>query len=190
MGNSMDVTGTGGVTSQRSGAPGSAAGSAQQKHGLKDQAVSQAQTLVDQAKSGAQDRVRSAAQSSKTSAVDTLSGVAQSLLVAAQQLQDQQKGSVGRIIEQAATRVDDAAKYLDRAEVDELVNKTESWARQNPALFLGGAFVIGVLGARFLKSSRPPTTLTTTQQTWPQAAGGGPRFSDREVRPTPAMEGL
>src|SRR2546423_15602507 len=98
MGNSMDLTGTSGGTSQRSAAPSSAAGSAQPKQGLKDQAISQAQTLVDQAKTGAQDRVRSAAKSGKDSAVETLSGVSQSLLVEAQQLQDQQKGSVGRFV--------------------------------------------------------------------------------------------
>jgi hypothetical protein len=192
MGNSMDLTGATGGTAPRSSTPNTAAGggSTQPKQGLKDQALSQAQTLVDQAKTGAQDRVRSAAQGGKASAVDTLSGVAQSLLVAAQQLQDQQKAGVGRIVEQAATRVDDVAKYLDTTEIDELVQRTETWARQNPALFLGGAFVIGVLGARFLKSSRPPNAQANNQQNAWQGGGTAGRFSDREVRPVPSVEGI
>ena len=76
------------------------------------------------------------------------------------------------------------------AEVEDLVNRTESWARQNPALFLGGAFVIGVLGARFLKSSRPAIPLANTQQNLSQGDGAAGRVSDREVRPVPAVEAL
>jgi len=176
----------GGQQSERSSAASSAGVPARPQQGVKDQAVAQAQTLVDQAKTTAQDRVRTAAQSGKDSAVDALSGVAQSLLVAGQQLQDQQKG-VGRFVEQAAERVDRVAKYLDTAEVEELVERTERWARRNPALFLGSAFALGVLGARFLKTSKPNVSQPGGMQS---RAGSAVPFSDREVRPVPAVEDL
>ena len=35
----------------------------------------------------------------------------------------------------------------------ELVNEVQRFARRQPALFVGSAFAIGVIGARFLKSS-------------------------------------
>jgi hypothetical protein len=38
----------------------------------------------------------------------------------------------------------------------EIMHETQRFARRNPALFLGGSFVLGLLGARFLKTSAPP----------------------------------
>jgi hypothetical protein len=37
--------------------------------------------------------------------------------------------------------------------VGELIGDVEQFARRSPALFLGGAFALGVLAARFVKSS-------------------------------------
>ena len=164
---------TGGQAASANQSPGAAG------QGLKDQVIEQAHKAVNQAKTTAQDKVRSAVTTGKNSAVEALSGVAQSLLVAGQQLSDQQNVA-SRFVDQAAERLDKAAQFLDTADVDDLVQRTESWGRRNPALFLGGAFVLGVLGARFLKSSRPA----------PQRASGGASgirttFSDREVQASP-----
>lgn len=142
--------------------------------GLKDQAIAQAHAFVDQAKTTAQDKVRSTVTTGKNSTVEALSGIAQSLSIAGHQLRDQQNGA-SSFVEQAADRLDKAAKYIDTAEVDDLIQRTESWARSNPALFLGGAFVLGVLGARFLKSSRPALAHQGSRAT----------FSDREVQSSP-----
>jgi hypothetical protein len=46
------------------------------------------------------------------------------------------------------------SNYLQNTDVSEMVDRTEEFARRRPALFLGGAFALGLLGARFLKSSR------------------------------------
>lgn len=139
--------------------------------------MAQVHALVDQANTTAQETVRSTATTGKNSAAEALSGIARSLSTAGHQLRDQQNG-VGRFVEQAADRLDKAAKYIDTADVDELLQRTESWARSSPALFLGGAFVLGVLGARFLKSSRPA----------PAYQGSGARrvtFGDRDVHLPP-----
>ena len=47
-----------------------------------------------------------------------------------------------------------AADYLDRTDSREMMHHTEQFARRQPALFLGGAFGLGLIAARFLKSSR------------------------------------
>ena len=41
-----------------------------------------------------------------------------------------------------------------------MVTQVEQYARRQPAIFLGGAFALGLLGARFLKSSNPQTATT------------------------------
>ena len=59
-----------------------------------------------------------------------------------------------------ATYVDKAADMLDRmsgsvrdASMRDAVRATKEFARREPLLFLGGAFLTGLLAARFLKSS-------------------------------------
>jgi ElaB/YqjD/DUF883 family membrane-anchored ribosome-binding protein len=180
MGNSMMV---GDQPEGRSDGAGGAP-QATGDQGIRDQAKSQAQSLIDQAKSKTQDRVRSAAASGKTQAVETVSSLAQSLLIAGQQLQDQQSSAAG-LVEQAATRLDRMAQFLETTDLDDIVQRTETWARRNPALFLGASFVVGILGARFLKSSPPPTT---EQRGSTNTTGGSAQFADREVSRTPAVE--
>jgi len=60
----------------------------------------------------------------------------------------------------AAPYVERAADMLDRlsgsvrdASLGNAVRATERFARREPLLFLGGAFLLGVLASRFLKSS-------------------------------------
>ncbi|MFL5593112.1 MAG: hypothetical protein ACJ785_00685 [Gemmatimonadaceae bacterium] len=180
MGNSIEMTGD--QTGRSAGATARPQGA--ERQGTTGQPGSQQQSLVDKAKTTTQERVRSAAMSGKTTAVETVSGLAQSLLVAGQQLQDQQSPVAGAV-EQAAERLDRVAQYLDTAQIDDLVQRTESWARKNPALFLGGAFVLGVLGARFLKSSQPMMNQPTSG-----SDGSSAQFTDREVSRPPVMEGV
>lgn len=61
-----------------------------------------------------------------------------------------------------ASYVTSAASHLEQfsggirdRDVNQIVRDVERFARQQPTLFLGGAFVLGVAAARFLKSSGP-----------------------------------
>jgi len=56
---------------------------------------------------------------------------------------------VGKVADQ----VDRLSDYVANAQLDDVVQSTESFARREPLIFLGGAFALGLLGARFLKSS-------------------------------------
>jgi hypothetical protein len=53
----------------------------------------------------------------------------------------------------AADRVEGVSRYLEQRDVDTLTHDVRRFARENTPLFLGGAFVLGFAGARFLKSS-------------------------------------
>lgn len=122
------------------------------------QAAGTAQEKLQQAAGTAQEKVQQRVQSQidaqKARAAETLGSVAQSLRSSGQQLQGQQQDGVSRIMQQAADRVERVADYIENADVGELMHQAEDFARRQPALFVGGAFALGVLGARFLKSSK------------------------------------
>jgi hypothetical protein len=117
-----------------------------------DQAKDRVEGMVDRA----QDRVKDAAESrlsaGKSEAVDRLSGVAQSLRSSGQQFEGQE--AISQFVTRAADRVENFANHLRNRDVPELLGEVEDFARRQPAAFLGGAFAVGLIGARFLKSSR------------------------------------
>jgi hypothetical protein len=55
----------------------------------------------------------------------------------------------------AASQIEKVANYFERKDPREMMRDAESFARRNPAIFLGAAFALGMLAARFLKSSSP-----------------------------------
>ena len=84
-----------------------------------------------------------------------LSSLAGALRQAAQQLDSDDAAGFGRYAGIAAEQVEKASDYLGGKDLRELVRDSETFARRHPDLFLGGAFVAGVLLARFVKSSSP-----------------------------------
>jgi hypothetical protein len=58
-----------------------------------------------------------------------------------------------------ARQVEQFSHYLEKNNVSDLLREVERFARRNPAYFIGGAFALGLLGARFLKSSNPNQAL-------------------------------
>jgi hypothetical protein len=55
--------------------------------------------------------------------------------------------------ETLAEKIEGVAGYFEKADLKGVARDLESYARRNPAIFLGAAFGLGVLAARFLKSS-------------------------------------
>jgi hypothetical protein len=91
--------------------------------------------------------------SQKNKATDGLGSVAQAVRQTTRQLRDEQHDTVARYAEQAADQIERFSQRLKDKDVGELVNDAQQLARRQPALFVGGAFALGLLGARFLKSS-------------------------------------
>ncbi len=111
-----------------------------------------ASDVVAEAKHTADSRLSS----SKDRAADTLNTVADALRHTGNHLQLQHEGgSISGYVGQAADQVERASNYLQTRTLGELVEDVEQFARREPALFLGGAFVAGLVGGRFLKSSAP-----------------------------------
>ena len=83
-----------------------------------------------------------------------MGNVAQTLRQTSDQLREQNKGAaVHEYIASATDQVERFSNYVRSANVSQMVNQVEQFARRQPGLFLGGAFVLGLLRARFLKSS-------------------------------------
>lgn len=89
----------------------------------------------------------------KEQASGQLQGVAQALRQTGEQLREQDQGPIGSYADQAAGQAERFADYLSGRDAEQLLNDVEDFARNRPAIFLGGAFVLGAVAARFLKSS-------------------------------------
>jgi hypothetical protein len=61
---------------------------------------------------------------------------------------------VARYADRASERFERAADYLRTADPKQAVRDVEGFARREPGLFFGGAFLLGLAAARFLKSSQ------------------------------------
>ncbi|CBS90087.1 hypothetical protein [Azospirillum lipoferum] len=101
----------------------------------------------------AQGRIRSLLEQQTGRAADQLGGVANALHKAAEQLNQENGGVVADYAVQAADRVERVADMLRDATVDDIVGEVEGFARRQPEVFIGAAFAVGFLAARFIKSS-------------------------------------
>lgn len=128
---------------------------------------------------GIVDRVRERAaaelSTQKDRAFDGLGTVAQAVRHSTQQLRDQQHGTLAAYVEQAADQLERVARQLREKDVGELMDDAQRLARRQPAVFIGSAFALGLVGARFLKSS------SKRAQNEHRRDRGGPAYSQYEA---------
>lgn len=106
---------------------------------------------------GIMGRVRNSANAQLTQqkdrATDGLGSVAQAVRQSTQQLREQQHDTIAQYVEQAADQLEKLSARLKEKNVNELMDDAQRFARQRPALFIGSAFALGLIGSRFFKSS-------------------------------------
>ena len=142
-------------------------------HGLTEEAKHIAGDLAGQAKKSAE----SGLNMGKKRAVDGLEHVAKAIRKTGEHLRAEDDGTFTQYFDKAAEQVDVASNYLQTRTLGQLIGDVEHFARREPALFLGGAFVAGLLGGRFLKSSRPQAAFQAGQ---PGSTGRGRMSGPRE----------
>jgi hypothetical protein len=149
---------------------------------LKDQAADlgrKAGRGVRQAANEAQAQAESRIDRGKRDAAMTLTSVASRLRESGSQLRSSDSQDfAGEYVERAAEQIERIARYVDSADLREVVDQVEDFARRRPAVFIGGAFAAGLLAARFIKSSR--ASRFTDEE--------GGRYLDREVPSEVARE--
>ncbi|HEX4164796.1 MAG TPA: hypothetical protein VHZ55_04920 [Bryobacteraceae bacterium] len=124
--------------------------------------------MVDSAKQVAGDALEQAKSQATTHAdqhrqtlVSGIQTVAQAFHSVGNELGNKGEGPVARYAAEMGKaiggQVEQVANYLRDRDIHQLISETEDFARRSPAVFLGGAFVLGLATSRFLKSSRPST---------------------------------
>lgn len=135
--------------SRQSGGPSAAQQVKSEVSNLIEGAKGEASKLVESVKTQA----TGAAEQEKKTATGRLSTVAGALREVAHKLEQDDAAAIGAYASGAADQVDRVTRYLEDRDLEGLTRDTETFARRHPELFLGGAFVAGLLVARFLKSS-------------------------------------
>ena len=64
-----------------------------------------------------------------------------------------QQPAIANVADTVAEQTERFANYLRETDAREMLRNVEDAARKQPLLFLGGAFVIGLATARFLKAA-------------------------------------
>ena len=100
----------------------------------------------------------------KERATDGLGTIAQAVRRSTEELRGGSHDTLAEYVEQAADQLERLSTHLKNRDVGELLRDAQQLARRRPVIFIGFAFALGLIGARFLKSSRPRTGLT--QPVW------------------------
>ncbi len=132
---------------------------------VKESAKDTAKDLYDQAKGtagqaygAATKKAESAIGEKKANLASGLTSVADSLHQATENLreQDDQIGITkltAKYGDELANQLERISDYFENKDPREMMRDVEGFARRNPEIFLGAAFTLGLLAARFLKSS-------------------------------------
>ena len=124
-----------------------------------DKIKNQASDLVDAAKdvaSQATDKLKGAVNDGKASGADYVGTLANTIRRAAREF-DTDLPIAGTYIRKAATQVEGVSDQIRNGNLNDLVRKTQSFARSQPTAFLGLAVLAGFGAVRFLKSSSEET---------------------------------
>lgn len=93
----------------------------------------------------------------KQSAADDLAKVATAIRQFGQNLTGEQIGPIARYAGQygdkAAQNIERFTNYIREQDPKQLLDDVQNFGRRRPALMLGGAFLLGLAGARLIKSS-------------------------------------
>jgi hypothetical protein len=106
----------------------------------------------------ATDRVKSVVGDQKNAGADYLDTVARAVHRAAREF-DADVPQAARYIRRAGGQIGSIAQAVRQRDIRELVTEVEDAARRQPALFFGGAVILGFAALRFLKSAPPTQTV-------------------------------
>jgi len=101
---------------------------------------------------GIQQKVTSRVDEQKNKAADGLGGIADVFRNAGNELRDENE-VVAQYVDMASDQLKRFADQIRHRGVNDMLDDVHALARRRPALFIGGAFLVGIGIARFLKSS-------------------------------------
>jgi hypothetical protein len=114
--------------------------------------------VVDQAKAtfrDARDRAGSSLSDGRRRAAEQIGGIGGALHRTSDQLRHEDQARVADVADSVGRQLDRVADYLRDSDGRTIARDIESLTRRQPALVFAGAFALGLVAARFLKSSEP-----------------------------------
>jgi vacuolar-type H+-ATPase subunit H len=150
--------------------PGSTGGAADKAREIKDQAQEKVanvaaeardrgEHLVEEGKDKARELGEQAVEVARSRGDEQRERVAEGVRTFAYALRrgaddlPQDRREYERYIDDVADRVESVSRYIQERDVDALTREARRFARDHTPVFLAGAFTLGLLGARFIKSS-------------------------------------
>lgn len=112
---------------------------------VKEQAKRTVSQVSEQAKTNVESRLGDVA--------SELGSVAEAVRQTSEDLGSQDQPGIARYGNRIADQIEGVSTYLNDHGVEEVLMDAENLARRQPALFLGGAFMLGLVVGRFLRSS-------------------------------------
>jgi hypothetical protein len=144
---------------------------ARQKAG---EVMDQAQDKVGEVADKVKEQASSQISSQKDRAAEGLGNVADAIRQTGEQLRkNEQAAPVAQYTDQLAQGVEMVSNYLRSRSIPDIFNEVERFARREPALFLGGALTLGLLGGRFLRSSSTSSNQSQTYNPQSNMYGSG-----------------
>lgn len=101
---------------------------------------------------GVKQRVSSRVDDQKNRAADGLGGIADAFRNASNELRNENE-TLASYVDMASDQMKRFADQIRQKGVPDMIDDVHAFARRRPALFIGGAFLVGLGIARFLKSS-------------------------------------
>jgi hypothetical protein len=101
---------------------------------------------------GIKQNVTARADAQKNRAADGLGGIADVFRTAGNELRTENE-AVASYVDMASDQLRRLADQIRQKGVTDMMDDLHNFARRRPALFIGGAFLVGIGIARFLKSS-------------------------------------
>jgi hypothetical protein len=119
--------------------------------------LQQAKQTTNEVVNQVQQQANSQINRQKETAASELSTVVNAVRRFGETLHNEGEGPIARFAAQygdkAADSLDRAARYLREQDPQRLLNDVQNFGRRQPALLIGGAFLLGFAGARIIKSS-------------------------------------
>ena len=130
---------------------GAAGGAREQVRQAKDKVMDQARTTLRDAR----ERAGSTFTETRQQAAERMGGIGSAVRRTGESLRGEDQGRFADVADNVARQIDRMADYLRDSDGQTMARDIENLARRQPALVFAGAFAIGVLAARFFKSTTP-----------------------------------
>lgn len=164
---------------ERNSAYTSAGGSSHQ-----DDIRNHGREAADEIKDAAHEKAEGVFDQQKGSVADQAKGLSSAFRKMAQELDDQDQGYLSGYANRMASYTDTASERLRDQDMDGLAGQVRDYSRQQPAVFMGGAVVLGFVLARFMNSSQKRDEGRTSQSRTGTILGDVPGNASGDVSVT------